>query len=141
MPKEPQRSIMGEIVALKPGGAEIRLATGETGWLPIPSETDTQQPMSVGGCGSFVVGGTDAHGRLLLTAASAQDPEASHAFDREVDRLNNVLANHHPAPRRTFDPRPENPVGEERVEDWVDRVGQTIARLRKRRAKRLNEQL
>lgn len=141
MPKEPQRSIMGEIVALEPGGAEIRLATGETGWLPIPSDKDTQRPMTVGGCGSFYVGGTDAEGRLLLTAASDRDPEASHAFDREVDRLNNVLANHHPAPRRQFDPRPENPVGEERIEDWVDRVGQAIASLRKRRAKRLNEQL
>ena len=141
MPKEPLRSGMGEIVTLDASGAEGRLATGETGWLPSPPETDAQPPLTIGGCGFFCVGESDSNGRLMLSVAPEQTREASHAFDREVDRLNNVLANHHPAPRTHYDARPEDPVGEEQIEDWISRVGDTISRLRKRRAKRLNEQL
>lgn len=73
--------------------------------------------------------------------------DESHAFDREFDRLNNALTNHqtvvtnHQAEPLHPGTDPEDPVDEERIKEWIARVGETVASLRKNRAQRLNEQI
>ena len=43
MPEEPRRPIMGEIVSVEEGGGEVRLASGEVGWLPRPMDAKLQE--------------------------------------------------------------------------------------------------
>ena len=61
-----------------------------------------------------------------------------HSFDREFDRLHDALANHSP---QSIRPRVHtDALGEKRIEEWMERVNETVAHLRKRRAKRLSDQ-
>lgn len=57
-----------------------------------------------------------------------------HAFDREFDRLNDVLSNHSP---QAFRPRRiDAPSDGKELQGWMSQVDKTLNRLRKRRAKR-----
>lgn len=147
MPEEPRRPIMGEIVSVEEGGGEVRLASGEVGWLPRPMDAKLQEKFRLGSCTFFDSGVRGADGRLLLSLASEGVEDESHAFDREFDRLNNALTNHqtvvtnHQAEPLHPGTDPEDPVDEERIKEWIARVGETVASLRKNRAQRLNEQI
>jgi len=139
--------MMGEIVSVEENGGQVRLASGEVGWVPRPTDAKLQEKFRVGSSTFFEPGVRDADGLLLLSLASEGVGDESHAFDREFDRLNNALTNHqtiltnHQAEPLHPSTDPEDPVNEERIKEWITRVGETIASLHRNRAQRLNEKL
>jgi hypothetical protein len=123
--------VPGEVVALEASGARVRLSDGRRGRIPRPDKE-----LRVGSRGSFTVEGGSSDGDLIL--ASVAGPSAPHSFDREFDRLHDALANHSP---QTIQPRVnDDALGERRMEQWMTRVDKAVSTLRKRRAKRLNDQ-
>ena len=123
-------AVPGEVVSIEDSGARVRLSDGRRGLLPNPAVE-----LRVGSRGSFLVRNGGSDGELILAAAPAAPP---HSFDREFDKLHDALTNHSP---QSIQPRAhEDALGEKRIEQWMNRVDKAVAGLRKRRAKRLNEQ-
>jgi len=135
MPADNEGAIPGEVISSESGRITVRLDTGEVGQLaPSP-----EGGLEVGYRGLFRIEERNPGGGLSLSLAQPDENAPSPAFDREFTRLRNALANHRPSPipERT----PKSPLGEEQMEEWIERVGQAVARLRKRRAKRLNDRI
>jgi len=122
----------GEIVALEEGGMRVHLVGGRQGLVPKPAAAN----LEVGSRGVFRVERTSADGELIL-AVAAEEP-SPHSFDKEFDRLYDALANH--GPRNLQHEAHGDALREKRIEQWMMRVDKTVAHLRKRRAKRLNEE-
>ena len=126
--------IPGEVVELADSGAYIRLDDGRRGLLPKAAPE-----LRVGFRSTFSIESSREDGALILSITTPSVAEVPpHSFDREFDRLHDALANHSPQSVR---PRVHaDALGEKRIEEWMERVNKTVAHLRKRRAKRLNEQ-
>jgi len=135
MPTDNGGPIPGEVVPSETGRVTVRLDTGEVGWLESPPENG----LEVGYRGLFRIERRNSEGGVSLSLAQPGDNPPSPAFDREFTRLRNALANHRPSviPQRVL----KNPLGEEQMEGWIERVDRAIARLRKHRAKRLNDRI
>ena len=127
-------TLAGEVVELADSGAYVRLDDGRRGLLP-KGEADVR----VGTRGMFSLERTGESGALILSLSTSPPADASpHSFDREFDRLHDALANHSPQPIR---PKADtDALGEKQIVEWTERVNKTIASVRKRRAKRLNNQ-
>jgi len=127
------RTMSGEVVALDASGARVRLSDGRHGRVAEPPAS-----LHIGSRETFAIRQDSQDGQLTLHIAGGREgePTAPHAFDREFDRLHDALANHSP---QSIRPRAKSDaLGEKRVEQWMRRVDQAVAGLRKRRAKRLN---
>jgi len=130
-----EQEISGECIALEAGLAKVRLSTGEIGLVGSPTESGRLSP---GKQGTFRIERRDDAQQALLSLIGGEDPVTMPAFDREVNQLHNALANHHPTssymqPKRDL-------VGEERIQQWVNRVERRLSALRKNRARRLDEE-
>lgn len=125
----------GEVVALEEAGARVRLDGGMLGLLPRSSEFN----LSIGARRTFQIECRDESGDVILAVVPPADDPPLHSFDQEFDRLHNALANHGP---RNIQKQPEHDdaLGKERIEGWMARTNDAVARLRKRRAKRLSSQ-
>jgi len=130
MSADNEGAIPGEVISTESGRIVVRLDTGELGILP-------GRALEVGFRSLFRIERRTPTGELSLAQANPDENAPSPAFDREFTRLRDALANHRPAAiqERVH----HNPLGEERMEGWIERVDQAVARLRKHRAKRLNE--
>jgi hypothetical protein len=139
-PTPDSATLAGEIVALEENAIRVRLETGETGSLQRSDLPDPRLSLRPGMRARFRVGQRDAQAGLLLTWVSAveDDSAVQPSFEREVDRLHNVLANRHPTNKRHH--ALADPLGEEKIQQWVKQTEESLARLRKHRAKRLNEE-
>jgi hypothetical protein len=127
--------IGGEVVAHEEAGLRIRLDGGRLGLLPRSAGPN----LAIGYRGAFRVECQGATGELLLSIAVGASEPPPHTFDQEFDRLQDALANHGPHSLRQ--PRaPDDALGQKRIERWMTEADGAIARLRKRRAKRLNRQ-
>jgi len=128
-------AIPGEVISSENGRITVRLDTGEVGLLTASPENG----LEVGDRGLFRIEERGPGRGLSLSLAQPDENAPSPAFDREFTRLRNALANHRPSviPQRT----PKNPLGEEQMEEWIERVDQAVARLRKHRARRLNDRI
>lgn len=124
----------GEVVAREESGLRVRLDGGKQGIVPTPGATN----LEVGSRSVFRVERTNAEGELILAVAASTEEPPPHSFDKEFDRLHDALANH--GPRSIQHEAHEDSLGEKRIEQWMVRVDETVAHLRKRRARRLNEQ-
>ena len=121
--------VPGEVVALEASGARVRLSDGRRGRIPNPGAE-----MRIGSRGTFVIEGGSDDGELILASVVG----VPHSFDREFDRLHDALTNHSP---QTIRPRAsDDALGERRMEQWMSRVDKAVSSLRKRRAKRLDDQ-
>jgi hypothetical protein len=127
--------IGGEVVAREEAGLRVRLDDGRLGLLPRSAGPN----LATGYRGGFRVERRGANGDLLLSIAVGASEPPRHTFDQEFDRLQDALANHGPHNLRR--PRtPDDALGQKRIEQWMADVEEAIARLRKRRPKRLNRQ-
>ena len=123
----------GEIVALEEAGVRVHLEGGRQGLVPKPASAS----LEVGSRGIFRVERTSADGELILAVAASTEESSPQSFDKEFDRLYDALANH--GPRNLQHEAHSDALREKRIEQWMMRVDETVAHLRKRRAKRLNE--
>lgn len=131
----------GEVVSRDESGFQIRLDDGAPAVVPF-GETP-QETLGVGDRGQFRVEGADTAGRITLSLVSiaGAGQDSQHAFDREVHRLHRALSSHGPVNRRTEEQVYQDALGEERINQWVQRVEAKLVDLRKHRSKRLNEQI
>ncbi len=128
----------GEIVGVEDTRIRVRLDSGETGFVTSPDQAKIDR-IRVGSRATFRVVATDPGGSPTLAFAESQDgPAAEEPFDREVVRLHNALANHHPS--NSVRPVERVHLGEEQIQNWIGRVEGSLDRLRRNRAKRLNEE-
>jgi len=130
--------LSGEVLGHEGTQVRVRLDSGVV-CLAAPPEEEAAGTLGVGLRVSVSTGTGAPDGSLVYTVTRAlPDSPIQEPFDREVVELHNALANHHPS-------TPVRPVkrvllGEDQIRNWIGRVDTTIARLRKSRAKRLNEE-
>jgi hypothetical protein len=137
-PHEELEHFGGEVIAIEEARIRVRLADGKIGFVPRTSGGNARE-LEVGSRTMFRVVATAPSGETTLAIVeSPATPVAGQSFDRDVDRLHNALANHHPtAPAR---PAERVSIGEEQIRNWVTTVESSLGRIRKNRAKRLNEE-
>ncbi len=133
--------LRGEIIAIEETRICIRLESGGFGYVASPERSDADA-LEIGCRATFRVVTTGSSGVPdLAFAEAASDSAVVEPFDRDVVRLHNALANHHPTnTTRPAEPAPEVHLGEEQIRAWIDKVDETVGRLRRHRAKRLNEE-
>ena len=130
--------IGGEIVGVEDTRIRVRLDSGETGFVTPPDQANIDR-IRVGRRATFRVVAAEPGGSPTLAFAESEDgPAGEEPFDREVVRLHNALANHHPT--NSVRPVERAHLGEEQIQNWIDRVEGSLGRLRRKRAKRLNEE-
>ncbi len=135
---EDPKLVGGEVVGVEDTRIRIRLDSEEIGFV-TPLEEAMTDRIRVGHRATFRVVATDSDGAPILAFAESQNgPAAEEPFDREVVRLHNALANHHPSNSVRSVERVH--LREEQIQNWIGRVELSLGRLRKNRAKRLNEE-
>jgi hypothetical protein len=130
--------VTGEVIDIESDRIRVRLDSGAI-CLVAPSEGTRPDDLRVGLSTTFRVAATDADGSPMLAFTANQErPASEEPFDREVVRLHNALANHRPA--NSVRPVERVHLGEEQIQQWIGRVESRLGRLRKNRAKRLDEE-
>jgi hypothetical protein len=125
----------GEIVGIEESRIRVRLDSGTIGFIERPAAGEIR----VGQRASFRTVTPDAGGPPRLAFAEREDAQAAEEpFDREVVDLHNALANHRPS--NSVRPIDRVHLGEEQIQNWIGHVEGSLDRLRKNRAKRLNEE-
>ncbi len=128
----------GEIVGIEESRIRVRLDSGTIGFIERPAAGEAGK-IRVGQRASFRAVASDAGGPPRLAFAEREDAQAAEEpFDREVVELHNALANHRPS--NSVRPVDRVHLGEEQIQNWIGRVEGSLDRLRKNRAKRLNEE-
>ncbi|MFC2081601.1 hypothetical protein ACFLSF_03850 [Candidatus Bipolaricaulota bacterium] len=125
----------GEIIEVEGGQTRVRLSSGDIGVLPSTGEAGALQP---GQRATFRIERRDGSQPPVLSVVRRDDPAPMPAFDQEVDRLHDALANHHPT--NCYQQPQQDLIGEDRIQQWVNSVERRLAALRKNRAKRLDEE-
>ncbi len=138
-PKEEPALVEGEIVGVETSRIRVRLDSGTIGFMPL-GEGEPEK-IDVGRRATFRIDATDPGGSPSLSFAEADvSPTGNEPFDRDVVRLHNALANHHPSNSVRPIERERLTLGEEQIQSWIGRVETGLGRLRKNRAKRVNEE-
>jgi predicted RNA-binding protein with RPS1 domain len=144
MPPEQQRSassspanhLDGEIVALEEDCVRVRLESGVIGVL---AEKQIESPLEIGQHRKFQVIRRDDNGETLLSLVAGQDTDGSPTFEHDVDELQSALTNHR-TPQATREDEGFPTLDEQRIQQWLNRVEKTLTKLRRNRAKRLDEE-
>ena len=76
----------------------------------------------------------------MLAETPAAQSAAAASFENEVVSLKNALQNNHHHAPPVASPSRHDSTREERLRDWVASVDREMTRLRKSRAKRLDEE-
>ena len=134
----PSKPLDGEIIGLESERVRVRLGTGVIGYLAETANAEIQSSFQLGQHGTFQILQCDENGETLLSLMSIQDSEASPSFEHDVDQLQNAL-NHHPATPITHDEVIPT-IDEQRIQQWLNRVEKNLEKLRRNRAKRLDEE-
>jgi len=134
----PSKPLDGEIIGLESDRVRVRLGTGVIGYLAETANAEIQSSFQLGQHGTFQILRCDENGETLLSLMSIQDSEASPSFEHDVDQLQNAL-NHHPATPITHDEVIPT-IDEQRIQQWLNRVEKNLEKLRRNRAKRLDEE-
>ena len=138
-PKEEPALVEGEIVGVEGTRIRVRLDSGTIGFMPR-GKGDAES-IEVGRRATFRIDGTDPGGSPSLSFAVVDaSPTVVEPFDRDVVRLHNALANRHPTNSVRSVERERLTLGEEQIQHWIGRVESGLGRLRKNRAKRVNEE-
>ena len=137
-PATPSIGLDGEIVGLEDERVRVRLETGVIGFLTGIVKEETQPSIQLGQHGTFQIMRCDEDGEPLLDLVSIQATKAPRSFDRDVGQLQEALNHHHPTPIVREEPVPT--MDEQRIQQWLDQVGKSLEKLRRNRAKRLDEE-
>lgn len=134
----PSQPLDGEIVGLEDERVRVRLETGVIGFLTGIAKAEIQSTFKLGQLGRFQIERCDEKGETLLSLISTQASKAPQSFEHDVDQLQNALNHHHATPIT----RDEviSTMDEQRIQQWLNRVESSIEKLRKNRAKRLDEE-
>jgi len=127
--------LAGEIIALDGDQVRVRLSTGEVGLLQSTTDAEAPKP---GQTATFRIERRDDSPVPILSIVKQQDPAPMPAFDQEVNRLHDALANHHPT--NSYQQPQKDLIGEDRIQQWVNSVENRLVALRKNRARRLDEE-
>lgn len=128
----------GVIIGVEGDRIRARTDSGAIGFVTFPEGT-TADGIRVGLRAVFRVMATDPSGAPTLAFVPEQHaPPSERPFDRDVVQLHNALANQHRS--NTAPPVQRIHLGEEQIQQWIECVDASLARLRKNRAKRLNEE-
>ncbi len=139
MPFEIGATVSGKVIEVNAQGLLVALPDGQTGLLPkgasltleamqlrfIPGREMSFRVVAIAAGGPFTLG-------LPIAEGEAETP-----FDQEFHRLNHALTSRSVSPR---DVRQDRPTVEQEMEAWVAQVSEGLARLRKHRGTRLNEE-
>ena len=134
----PSKPLDGEIVALEDDRVRVRLESGAMGVLADIANTENKSSLQVGKHGKFQILRCDENGETLLSLVSIQVPDGSPAFEHDVDELQNALTHHHTPPVTHDEGFPA--IDEQRIQNWLNRVEKNLTKLRRNRAKRLDEE-
>lgn len=137
-PATPSIGLDGEIVGLEDERVRVRLETGSIGFLARVKSAEIQSPFQLGQHGRFQILQCDKNGETLLSLVSTQDSGAPPSFEHDVDQLQNALTLHHPVPIKHDEVIPT--LDEQRIQGWLNQVEKTLTKLRRNRAKRLDEE-
>ncbi|MBE0636112.1 hypothetical protein IH601_08955 [Candidatus Bipolaricaulota bacterium] len=129
----------GEIVGLEETRVRIRLATDAIGFLArMPDQADPT-PLQLGQRGLFRVLASNEGEDTLLSLVSISDSASEPlSFEHDVDRLQSALTLHHPTSITRDEVVPT--LDERHIQQWLDRVEKSLEKLRRNRAKRLDEE-
>ena len=134
----PFQPLDGEIVGLGDERVRVRLETGVIGFLTGIAKAEIQSTFKLGQHGTFRVERCDEKGETLLSLVSTQASEDPRSFEHDVDRLQNALNHHYTTPIKRDEVIPT--MDEQRIQQWLNRVENSLEKLRKNRAKRLAEE-
>jgi predicted RNA-binding protein with RPS1 domain len=134
----PSKPLGGEIVALEDGRVRVRLETGTVGLLADTAGAKHKSSLKLGQHGRFQILRCDENGETHLSLVSFQDTDASPTVEPDVDELQNAIIHHHTAPAQHDREFPA--LDEQRIQNWLNRVEKTLIKLRRNRAKRLDEE-
>jgi hypothetical protein len=132
-----QELVAGVVVSIDEERIHVRLESGAVG-VVLPSQGRIEA-LLVGDRAVFRIVATAPDGSPTLAFSEDRGTAPSEEpFDREVIRLHDALANRRPA--NSVRSVEHVQLGEEQIRTWIHRVEEKVARLRKNRAKRLNEE-
>lgn len=134
----PSKPLGGEIVELEDERVRVRLETGEIGFLTGIESAEIKSSFRVGQHGRFQMLQCDENEESVLSLVSIQDSEAPPSFEHDVDQLQNALTYHHTAPTMHDEVVPT--LDEQHIQQWLNRVEKNLTKLRRNRAKRLDEE-
>jgi hypothetical protein len=134
----PSKPLDGEIVGLEDKRVRVRLETGEIGFLMGIENAEIQSSFQVGQHGRFQILQCNESRESILSLISIQDSEVHPAFEHDVDQLQNALTYHHTTPITHDEVIPV--LDEQRIQQWLNRVEKNLTKLRRNRAKRLDEE-
>jgi predicted RNA-binding protein with RPS1 domain len=126
----------GEIVALEEDCVRVRL---ESGVIGILAETQIESSFEIGQHRRFQVLRCDENGEALLSLVAGQEDDDSPTFKHDVDEPQSALTNHR-TPHATREDEGFPTLDEQRIQQWLNRVDKTLTKLRRNRAKRLDEE-
>ncbi len=133
----------GKAIGVEGTRIRIQLDSGVIGFVAMSGQV-TEDTIRVGQRATFrIVSPGESNGAPILAFAEhpATAPIPQESFDRDIVRLRNALANHHPsAPTNSAGPVEHIRLGEEQIRSWMARVETGMDRLRRNRAKRLDEE-
>jgi len=132
------RPLAGEIVGLESKRVRVRLETAAIGFVTEIAEAEIQSSFRLGQHGTFQILRCDEKGETLLSVVSLQDSEKPHSFEHEVNRIQNAVNHHQPVSILQDAITPI--LDEQQIEQWLNRVTKGLAKLKRNRAKRLDEE-
>lgn len=140
MPLEIGKTVTGKIVEVSERGLVVSLADEEIGIVHASASLSIETMMERFSSGAEVrvsVGVQEDDGWYALHIEKQPVDANTAEFEKEFARLNHELTNYssHVTPRK---PSVEPPSIEERMEEWIAKAEEGLARLRKNRGKRLS---
>ena len=136
------KTVIGRIVEVSEKGLIVSLTNKEMGVVHTSASLSIETMMERFSSGAEVhvlIGVQEDDGRYALSIEQHIVEPNTGQFDKEFARLNHELTNYssHIVPA---EPTAESPSIEERMEEWIAKAEEGLARLRKNRGKRLSEE-
>jgi len=130
--------LRGEVVSLEEGSVRVRLESGEIGSLMLSSQGGELPTLQIGQRAMFCIERQDTEKGLILSIAPVYILSEKTPFEQEVDRLHHALANHQRS--NSYHRTLLDFLEEDRIQQWIAQVEESLVRLRKHRTHRLNEE-
>lgn len=131
-------SVDGEVIGLEGARVRVRLETGTIGFVMRTPNEEGALSLQLGQKGRFTIVESEAQEETLLNVVSLQESVEPVSFEHDVDRLQTALTQHHASPLEHEEVIPT--LDEQRIQRWLSRVEKSLDKLRRNRAKRLDEE-
>lgn len=134
----PELPLDGEIVGIEEARIRVRLETGVIGFVEALAEAEAPSSFQLGQKGRFRILSSADGEAPSLSLISIVDLAAPLSFESDVDRLQNALSLQHSTSIARDDVVPT--LDEQHIKQWLDRTKTSLERVRRNRAKRLDEE-